>query len=95
MKLLKKETLRSPQYLVIHTGTTDLNTLRRDPAEADHHPCCEETQQLSSHSPRPNTPRGGYFPPAHPLHNISSRDMQQQLLLVSLPAYSSGAMLQS
>ncbi|KAK1886280.1 Ankyrin repeat domain containing protein 24 [Dissostichus eleginoides] len=34
MKLLKKETLRSPQYLVIHTGTNDPHTLRRDTAEA-------------------------------------------------------------
>ncbi|XP_071062719.1 uncharacterized protein [Pseudochaenichthys georgianus] len=34
MKLLKKETLRSPQYLVIHTGTNDLHSLRRDTAEA-------------------------------------------------------------
>ncbi|XP_044075594.1 uncharacterized protein LOC122886876 [Siniperca chuatsi] len=34
MKLLKKETLKSPQCLVIHTGTNDLHSLRKDTAEA-------------------------------------------------------------
>lgn len=34
MKLLKKETLRSPQCLVIHTGTNDLHSLRNGTAEA-------------------------------------------------------------
>ena len=34
MKLLKKETLRSPEYLVIHTGTNDLHSLRKDTDEA-------------------------------------------------------------
>ncbi|KAF3855430.1 hypothetical protein F7725_023485 [Dissostichus mawsoni] len=61
MKLLKKETLRSPQYLVIHTGTNYLHTLRRDTAEADHHPCCEETQQLSPDLPLPTQPEEATF----------------------------------
>ncbi|KAK9529968.1 hypothetical protein VZT92_011512 [Zoarces viviparus] len=34
MKLLKKETLKSPQYMVIHTGTNDLHSLRKNTAEA-------------------------------------------------------------
>ena len=34
IKLLKKETLKSPQYLVIHTGTNDLHILQKDTAEA-------------------------------------------------------------
>lgn len=34
MKLLKKETLKSPQCLVVHTGTNDLHRLRRNTAEA-------------------------------------------------------------
>ena len=34
MRLLNKETLRSPQYLVIHTGTNDLHSLWKDTAEA-------------------------------------------------------------
>jgi len=34
MKLLKKETLKSPQCLVIHTGTNDLHSLRKGTAEA-------------------------------------------------------------
>ena len=34
MKLLRKETLGSPQYLVIHTGTNDLRRLRDGTAEA-------------------------------------------------------------
>ncbi|XP_046880210.1 putative proline-rich protein 21 [Hypomesus transpacificus] len=34
MKLLKKETLKSPQCLVIHTETNDLHSLRKDTADA-------------------------------------------------------------
>ena len=34
MKLLGKETLRSSHYLMIHTGTNDLHSLRKDTAEA-------------------------------------------------------------
>ena len=33
MKLLKKETLGSPQYLMVHTGTNDLHSLLKDTAE--------------------------------------------------------------
>ena len=32
MRLLKKETLRSPQYLVIHRGTHDLHSRQKDTA---------------------------------------------------------------
>ncbi|KAI4826581.1 hypothetical protein KUCAC02_030026, partial [Chaenocephalus aceratus] len=91
---VEKETLRSPQYLRPYRPS---QTASSPSPPQDHHPCCEETQQLSLDLPLPTPPnttqRRLLSPSSTHLHNISSRDMKQQLLLVSLPAYSSGAML--
>ncbi|KAI4814531.1 hypothetical protein KUCAC02_003722 [Chaenocephalus aceratus] len=56
MKLLKKETLRSPQYLRPYRPS---QTASSPSPPQDHHPCCEETQQLSLDLPLPT-------PPTHP-----------------------------
>ncbi|KAI4822307.1 hypothetical protein KUCAC02_007861, partial [Chaenocephalus aceratus] len=50
MKLLEKETLRSPQYLRPYRPS---QTASSPSPPQDPHPCCEETQQLSLDLPLP------------------------------------------
>ena len=71
MKLLKKETPRNPQYLVIHTGTDDLHSFRKDTAEA----LRKMPEQASKEFPETHIVISTLLPrtdtPPHVIHDIN------------------------